>query len=71
MHVCCGYILESNEYPQHMFLWRTRENYPSIIPKYPPFGQYKLCGHFNIVGNYTITRTSNRHVALFGHVRFR
>ena len=24
----------SNEYPQHMFLWRIRENYPIIITKY-------------------------------------
>ena len=30
------YILDSSEYPQHMFLWRTNENYPSIIIKYPP-----------------------------------
>ena len=22
---------DSNEYPQHKFLWRTEENYPSII----------------------------------------
>ena len=43
---------DSNEYPQHMFLWteailmsthnisfltRTDENYPSIIMKYPPY----------------------------------
>ena len=39
-NVCCGYWLEaphrgtSNEYPQHMFLWRTGENYPIIITKY-------------------------------------
>ena len=25
------------EYPQHMFLWRTDENYPLIIIKYPPY----------------------------------
>ena len=25
---------DSNEYPQHMFLWRSDENYPSIIIKY-------------------------------------
>ena len=25
----------SNEYPQHMFLWWTGENYPIIITKYP------------------------------------
>ena len=36
-NICCGYSLESprqgdsNEYPQHMFLWRTDKNYPSII----------------------------------------
>ena len=28
---------DSNEYPEHMFLWRTDENYPSIIIKYPPY----------------------------------
>ena len=28
---------DSNEYPQHMFLWRTGENYPSLIIKYPPY----------------------------------
>ena len=39
-NICCGYSLEapyrgaSNEYPQHTFLWRTRENYPRIIIKY-------------------------------------
>ena len=39
-NICCGYSLEvphwgaSNEYPQHMFLWRTWENYPKIITKY-------------------------------------
>ena len=39
-NICCGYSLgascrgASNEYPQHMFLWRTRENYPIIIIKY-------------------------------------
>ena len=27
----------SNEYPQHMFLWRNKQNYPSIIIKYPPY----------------------------------
>ena len=26
---------DSNEYPQHMFLWRNKENYPLIITKYP------------------------------------
>ena len=25
------------EYPQHLFLWRTDENYPSIIIKYPHY----------------------------------
>ena len=39
-NICCGYSLEvprwgaSNEYPQHMLLWRTGENYPWIIVKY-------------------------------------
>ena len=27
---------DSNEYPQHMFLWRNKQNYPFIIMKYPP-----------------------------------
>ena len=42
-NICSGYSLESprrgdsNEYPQYMFLWRTIENYPSIITKYPPY----------------------------------
>ena len=39
-NVYCGYSLEapqrgaSNEYPQHIFLWRTGENYPRIITEY-------------------------------------
>ena len=42
-NVCCGCSLESprqgdsNEYPQHMFLWRNKQNDPVIIPKYPPY----------------------------------
>ena len=28
---------DSNEYPQHLFLWRTNENFPWIIMKYPPY----------------------------------
>ena len=24
----------SNEYPQHMFLWRNKKNFPKIITKY-------------------------------------
>ena len=42
-NICCGYSLESprwgnsNEYPQHMFLWRTDKNYFLIIIKYPPY----------------------------------
>ena len=38
--LCCGYSLEwprqgdSNEYPQHTFLWRNKQNYPQI-PSYP------------------------------------
>ena len=47
--ICCGYSLEtpcifcgprrgdSNENPQHVFLWRNKQNYPLIIPKYPPY----------------------------------
>ena len=31
-NIYCVYSLSaSNEYPQHMYLWRTRENYPIII----------------------------------------
>ena len=44
IHVFCGYSLESprrggdsNDYPQHIFLWRNKQNYPSIITKYPPY----------------------------------
>ena len=42
-NICCGYSLESphwgdsNEYPQHMFLRRNKQNYPLIITKYPPY----------------------------------
>ena len=28
---------DSNEYQQHMFLWRIIEKYPSIIIKYTPY----------------------------------
>ena len=28
---------DSNEYPQRMFLWRNKQNYPLIITKYPPY----------------------------------
>ena len=28
---------DSNEYPQHMFLRRIDENYPSVVIKYPPY----------------------------------
>ena len=40
-NISCGYSLElpcqgdSNEYPQHMFLWWTEENCPLIIIRYP------------------------------------
>ena len=30
-------LADSNQCPQDMFLWRTEENYPSIITKYPPY----------------------------------
>ena len=39
-NMCYGYSLESprrgdsNEYPQHMFLWRNNDNYPLIILKF-------------------------------------
>ena len=42
-NICCWYSLESprrgdsNEYPQHMFLWSNKQNYPLIITKYPPY----------------------------------
>ena len=42
-NICCGYSLESpwrgnsNEYPQHLFLWRNKQSYPLIITKYPPY----------------------------------
>ena len=52
-NICCGYSLESpckhdsKEYTQHMFLWRTDENYSLIIIKYPPYlffcNQTKSC----------------------------
>ena len=35
-NLCCGYSLESpqqgdsNEYPQHMFLWRNKQIYPLL-----------------------------------------
>ena len=41
--VLSGFSLESpqlgnsDEQPQHMFLWKTGENYPQIIIKYPPY----------------------------------
>ena len=28
---------DSNEYPQHIFLWRNKQNYPFIITKIPSF----------------------------------
>ena len=42
-NLCCGYSLEwtwrdeSNEYPQHMFLWRNKQRYLLIITKYPRY----------------------------------
>ena len=42
-NICCGYSLaspqrgDSNEYSQHMFLWRNKQNYPSIITKHTPY----------------------------------
>ena len=53
-NICCGYSLESprralesprrgdsNEYPQHVFLWRNKQNYP--ITKSPPYIFYCMC----------------------------
>ena len=31
---------DSNEYPQHMFLWRNKQNYLLIITKYAPYLSY-------------------------------
>ena len=28
---------DSNEYPQHMFLWKNKQNYPLLITKYSPY----------------------------------
>ena len=45
-NICCGYPLESpcrgnsNEYPQHVFKWRTIENYRLIITKNHPYQHY-------------------------------
>ena len=42
-NICCGYSLElpwrddSFEYPQHIFSWRNKQNYPLIITKYPSY----------------------------------
>ena len=42
-NLCCGYSIEShcrgdsNDYPQHRFLWRNKQNCPEIITKYPPY----------------------------------
>ena len=42
-NVCWGYSLESprrgdsNGYPQHMLVWRNKQNYPLIIIKYPSY----------------------------------
>ena len=49
-NICCGYSLElpergdSNEHPQHTFLWRTIETYPLIITKYPPYLFHRTFG---------------------------
>ena len=34
--ICCTWVLirTSNEYPQHMFLWKNKRNFPQIITKY-------------------------------------
>ena len=61
-NICCGYSLEaprrgaSNEYPQHMFLWRTGENYPRIIIKYSSLSSpqlYQLI-KVTVLGNFVM-----------------
>ena len=32
--------IASNEHPQHMFLWRNKQNDPLIIIKFPPYPCY-------------------------------
>ena len=40
-NLCCGCSFksprqgDSNEHPQHRFLWKNKQNYPLIIIKYP------------------------------------
>ena len=52
----CGYSVESpcrgdsNEYLQHMLLWRTFNNYPLVIIKYPPY-LFHWTASWNSVGN--------------------
>ena len=72
-NICYGYSLEapcrgaSNEYTQHMFLWRTVENYPVIVTNYSslssPLNKYYLSCAFsivfqNVVGWYSFRRGS-------------
>ena len=62
-NICCGYSLESprrgnsNEYPQLMFLWRTIENYPVIIIKYPHLFYCYYCLICNWLIKFSIFRT--------------
>ena len=61
-NICCGYSLElprqgnSNEYPQHMFLWRNKQTCPLIITKYPSylfFCQWgQICGSLSEASLY-------------------
>ena len=61
-NVCCEFSLElprrgdsngqgdSNEYPQHTFLWRNKQNYPLMIMKYLHYLFYCLyvCSYFSV-----------------------
>ena len=43
---------DSNEYPQHMFLWRNKQNYHLVITKYPPY-------LFHCLSSYSLYRSYN------------
>ena len=60
-NICCGYSLEvpqqgaSNEYPQHIFLWRNKKDIMWI----PPF----ICSYVSLL-LYTVCRLLTFHYAL-------
>ena len=53
MKTCCGYSLEvphrgtSNEYPQHMFLWRNKKNISIFLLKKVLY--LELCSYVNYI----------------------